>query len=67
MDANTDCTDTLPTDTAPAVTAGIDPDLLATRLTAAITRGGSGGDVAGRLWPVLLRELARGRPVTFDD
>lgn len=45
----------------------IDPALLAARLTDAITRSGSGGEVVGWLWPVLLRALAGGHPLTVDD
>lgn len=46
----------------------VDADHLATRLTAAINTGPtprSGG--TGWLWPVLLGELARGRPVAIGD
>jgi len=45
----------------------IDADRLAARLgeTISSTRG-AGGDAMGWLWPVLLRELARGRPVTVE-
>lgn len=46
----------------------IDADHLATRLGEAISSiPGAGGDAMGWLWPVLLRELARGRPVTVED
>ncbi|WP_219418493.1 organomercurial lyase MerB [Pseudonocardia nigra] len=46
----------------------IDADHLATRLSAAISATpGAGGDAMGWLWPALLRELARGRPVTIND
>lgn len=46
----------------------IDADHLATRLTGAISSTpGAGRDVMGWLWPALLRELARGRPVTITD
>lgn len=46
----------------------IDADHLATRLTAAISSTpGAAGDAMGWLWPVLLRELARGRPVTINE
>ncbi|WP_219419322.1 organomercurial lyase MerB [Pseudonocardia nigra] len=46
----------------------IDADHLATRLTAAISTGSAPhGDGVGWLWPVLLRQLARGRPVAVDD
>ena len=46
----------------------IDADHLATRLTAAIcATPGAGGDAMGWLWPALLRELARGRPVTTEQ
>jgi alkylmercury lyase len=46
----------------------IDADHLATRLTAAISTGSAPrDDGVGWLWPVLLRELARGRPVAVED
>lgn len=46
----------------------IDTDHLATRLGEAISSTpGAGGDTMGWLWPVLLRELARGHPVTVED
>lgn len=46
----------------------IDADHLATRLTAAISaESAPRSDGVGWLWPVLLRELARGRPVAVDD
>lgn len=45
----------------------IDADHLTTRLTAAISTGPTPRDGVGWLWPVLLRELARGRPVAVED
>ena len=46
----------------------IDAENLATRLGEAISSTpGAGADAMGWLWPVLLRELARGRPVTVED
>lgn len=46
----------------------IDSDHLATRLGEAISSTpGSGADTMGWLWPALLRELARGHPVTVED
>lgn len=46
----------------------IDADHLATRLIGAISSTpGAGRDAMGWLWPALLRELARGRPVTIND
>ncbi|WP_240157164.1 organomercurial lyase MerB [Pseudonocardia broussonetiae] len=46
----------------------IDADHLATRLGETISSTpGAGGDAMGWLWPALLRELARGRPVTVED
>lgn len=44
----------------------IDADHLATRLGETISST-PGADAMGWLWPVLLRELARGRPVTVED
>jgi alkylmercury lyase len=46
----------------------IDAGQLATRLGESISSTpGAGGDAMGWLWPALLRELARGRPVPVDD
>ncbi len=49
---------------------GISAEQLSTQLTETMRSGGAGhgdGDPVYWLWPVLLRELARGRPVTVDD
>ncbi|WP_141566489.1 organomercurial lyase [Pseudonocardia sp. N23] len=43
----------------------IDADHLATRLGETV-RSTTGADVMGQLWPVLLRELAAGHPVTVE-
>lgn len=46
----------------------IDADHLAARLGETISSTpGAGGDAMGWLWPALLRELARGHPVTIED
>lgn len=46
----------------------IDADQLAVRLHAAISATpGAGGNAMSWLWPPLLRELARGRPVTIEQ
>ncbi|MDN5747082.1 MAG: organomercurial lyase MerB [Pseudonocardia sp.] len=46
----------------------IDADHLATRLGETISSApGTDGAAMGWLWPALLRELARGRPVTVED
>ncbi|MEU4377290.1 organomercurial lyase [Pseudonocardia alni] len=46
----------------------IDAEHLATRLSETIcSTPGAAGDAMGWLWPALLRELARGHPVTVDD
>jgi alkylmercury lyase len=45
----------------------IDADHLATRLSQTISTHASSGGPLGWLWPALLRQLARGHPVTVSD
>jgi alkylmercury lyase len=66
MRTDTNRVDTGRGTTASGTTASIDTDQLTVELTAAIGAA-AGGDGVGWLWPVLLRELSRGRPVTTDD